>query len=323
MQKIKLTVILATLLSATAIFADEVPIIDAYQDSNPAQASNTASSTVVVPNALATSSTPSLSLEQRVTILERQMSLTNQQLVQINNLQQQIQDLRGKLELEKHTVQALQDQVKVQYQDLDSRLTKPDSKIAAMTTKIPAKSTTSGDAAINDATATTEAIARNKESSSKKPVAKKEVAKVDTEPMNTASDGSNDNNADQVAYQAAFDWLKKKNYVKATEAFQGFIKKYPDSQNIVNARYWLGQLYLLQGQPDRSIDQFQTIVKKYSQDKKVPDALLQLGLAYYAKGDTKRAVATLKQVQTKYADSKAADIAKARLQQIPSATSSD
>lgn len=289
MRKTHVTVLLAGLLFATTTWADVVPVIDAYQSSN-ASSSNAApasTSTAIV----SASENKSLPMDQRVTILERQVANLSQLLTQFTDLQQQVQDLRGKLETQKHDLQVMQDQMRSQYQDFDKRLTQKPA-----VAPVPAAT----------ASATKPKVAMVDDSNAATP---------DAEPAAATQDNGD------AAYQAAYDLLTKKKYAQASPAFQSFIKKYPNNKNIADARYWLGMVYVVQGQPENAIPQFQAVARKNVQSKRVPDAIYQLAMAYYAKGDTKRAIAGLKLVQEKYPDSTAAKNAKNRLPQIQQSSS--
>ena len=83
----------------------------------------------------------------------------------------------------------------------------------------------------------------------------------------------------------------------------------------------MGQLYLLQGQPELAINFFKRFTTRYTQDARIPDALLQLGLAYFAKGNKEMATETFEKIVQQYPDSKVAQAAQARLQQFKAMTS--
>lgn len=335
MRVLKL-IFVAVSLAVSSLAIAEVPVVDAYQqadNSNSPQADNSANQ-----NASSASTLVALPTDQRVAILEQQVTNLKQLLSQMSALQQQVQDLRGQLELQSHNVQVLQDQVRTQYQDLDHRIGKPTEEASnkpatklrsktpnkATITTADSKDTSSSDDAANTSTSTDTTPDTDTASDS---------TKDDTQ--NAKSDGDNatstaapsknksvDNNGggspskDQVAYQAAFKLLKDKKYDQAATGFQTYLKKYPSNKNAVNARYWLGQLYLLQGQPDKAVGMFKTILKNNPNDAKAADTTLQLGLAYYAKGDLALAKTHLTKVQQQYPNSPAAQLASTRLKQM-------
>lgn len=282
---IKLGILLCS-LSLSAVAYAIAPVEDAYEsDATPPVNTSNKTSTVPVSNNSAT-----FSLEQRVTILERQISNLNPLLVQIDDLNQRIQSLQGKIEEQQHQLKLLTEQVRSQYQDVDRRLTQKRTGTVASA----AESTSPSGAGPNTAGNITTPV----------PAVSQPTA------------------AGERAYQAAFQLLKNKQYPLAIEEFESFIKKYPSDINLANANYFLGQLYLLQGQPEQSISRFNYFINTYPQDARVPDALLQLGLAYFAKGDKTTAMDIFKKIIQQYPDSKAAQAAQARLQQFQAMISS-
>ena len=281
-------------LSASAVAYAIAPVVDAYNDGDsddtPSSASHTTNTNNPAANAAA-DNPRSFSLEQRLSIQEHQISNLNPLLVQADDLTQKMQNMQGKLEEQEHRLKRLEEQVRRQYQDLERRFSQRQ-------TPLPAAAAVNSPAATHppltaDKNPLTNAIPRPQAASSSLPTA-----------------------AGERAYQTAFQLLKNKQYVPAIEGFEDFVKKYPADINLPNANYFLGQLYLLQGQPEQSITRFNRFVSIYAQDARIPDALLQLGLAYFAKGEKKTAMDTFKKIIQRYPDTKAAQSAQARLQQF-------
>lgn len=344
MRILKLTILLATLTAVNLAWAD-VPVVDAYADNPPSNsaAANDNSSNAAQPAGidLSQGSTQSpaqassaqntvaqnsnLPMDQRVQILERQAANNTQLLNQMNNMQQQIQDLRGQLETQTHNVQVLQDQLKSQYKDIDQRLSQTATSTvaagkpgtSAKLSNVSGKTPVTPDAAGGATSAKTKTAANSKDDSDDAASnVDMSTLSADTRPAVAPYVPQSAVTKDQTAYQTAFGFLKAKKYEQATCAFQDYLDKYPTAKNSTNAHYWLGQLFLLQGQPDSAIEQFKTILQGSPGNSKVPDTMVQLGLAYYAKGDIAHAKAQLAQVQQAYPDSPAAKLAKSRLQQI-------
>jgi tol-pal system protein YbgF len=292
MRLLRLGVLICSFSLNTVAYAI-APVIDAYDDdgsssANTTESTNTAdkgSSTVRAP----ANDASSFSLDQRVTILERQVANLNPLLVQIDDLNQRIQGLQGRLEEQQHQLKLLTEQIQLHYQEFAKRLTQTKPPTAA-TSAVSAVASTDN----SSNTATNNSVA----------------------PANRAPATSIPTAAGERAYQTAFQLLKSKQYVAAITEFENFVKKYPTDINLANANYFLGQLYLLQGQPEQSISRFGYFINTYPQDARVPDALLQLGLAYFAKGDKTTAIDTFKRIIQQYPDSKAAQAAQARLQQF-------
>ena len=318
----KISLCCVSLLISSLAYA-LAPVVDAYDDDDDAPAtSSTATTTPSSPsnatsepnNALpisqpspaapsppaVPSNSASFSLEQRVTILERQIANLNPLLVQIDDLQQQLQSLQGKIESQQHAIKVLEEQVRNQYLALEKRLAPRSNPTAAYAGKSAAVSTLP----VNSRLGPRPLVDL---SSSKKEVSPDRKSMMPNAAPTPAA---------ERAYQAAFQLLKTKQYNEAIEAFEIFNKKFPNDLNVANADYFLGQLYLLQGQADPAINFFKRFITRFSQDARVPDAMLQCGLAYFAKGDKQMAMETFEKIIQQYPDSKAAEAAQARLQQF-------
>jgi tol-pal system protein YbgF len=318
-KSIKISLCCVSLLVSSLAYA-LAPVVDAYDDDAPPTTSATATASSPAnapsqPNNTLLNSEPSpaapsppavpsnsasFSLEQRVTILERQIANLNPLLVQIDDLQQQLQSLQGKIESQQHAIKVLEEQVRNQYLALEKRLAPRNNPTAAYTGKSPAVSTLP----VNSRLGPRPLVDL---SSSKKEVSPDRKSMMPNAAPTPAA---------ERAYQAAFQLLKTKQYNEAIEAFETFNKKFPNDLNVANADYFLGQLYLLQGQADPAINFFKRFITRYSQDARVPDAMLQCGLAYFAKGDKQMAMETFEKIIQQYPDSKAAEAAQARLQQF-------
>ncbi|TLY47450.1 MAG: tol-pal system protein YbgF [Gammaproteobacteria bacterium] len=277
-----------------------MPANETNQASDSSSASRPTSSSPPAPNTPAVpSNSASFSLEQRVTILERQITNLNPMLVQVDDLQQQIQSLQGKIESQQHAIKVLEEQVRNQYLALEKRFA-PRMRSSVVSTEKPANV---ANPSINNTL-------------SPRPIVDMSSKKETSNDRKSMLPNSAPTPAAERAYQAAFQLLKTKQYNEAIEAFETFNKKFPNDLNVANADYFLGQLYLLQGQADSAINFFKRFINRYSQDARVPDAMLQCGLAYFAKGDKAMAMELFEKIIQQYPDSKAAQAAQARLQQF-------
>jgi tol-pal system protein YbgF len=104
----------------------------------------------------------------------------------------------------------------------------------------------------------------------------------------------------QSEWEEAVGLLKRRHYREAQHKLQQFIKKHSNSSQHATACYFLGQLMLLEGKPDRALSYFSTFVNQYPKDNRMPDAKFQMGLAHYAKGDNKKASQMFNQIYTMY-----------------------
>ncbi len=89
--------------------------------------------------------------------------------------------------------------------------------------------------------------------------------------------------------QASNLLLKQRDFKGAVSAFKQHIVDYPNSPYIANAYYWLGEIYLLQGQDELARQAFTRVVEQYSGHSKSLDANFKLGKIYHKLGETDRA----------------------------------
>ena len=123
--------------------------------------------------------------------------------------------------------------------------------------------------------------------------------------------------ADQTAYNQAFDILKAGKYPDAITAFSQFLQSYPQSSMADNAQYWLGESYYVTRDFQNAAAAFQTVLDRWPASRKAPDALLKLGYTQAELKHTAQARATLISVSTRFPGSDAANLAAARLLQLP------
>lgn len=119
---------------------------------------------------------------------------------------------------------------------------------------------------------------------------------------------------DTTAYKQAVSLvLEKKQYDQAIEAFQNFIKNYPDSNYQANAHYWLGQLYYNKNNTDKASYYFALVTKNYPKSIKAPDALLKIGIMMQETQQKDKAAIIYRQIEKLYPNSNAAKQAQKQL----------
>ncbi len=129
----------------------------------------------------------------------------------------------------------------------------------------------------------------------------------------TAAAKSTNAPTDKTAYKTAFELIRNKRYDESIIALTQFIKKYPNSNLVGNAHYWLGEVQLVKANFTAAAAAFNTLLTKFPTHRKVPDAKYKLGLTYRELGDTIRAKKLLQEVVSNYAGSSTAKLAKAAL----------
>ncbi|MFH1044643.1 MAG: tol-pal system protein YbgF [Pseudomonadota bacterium] len=119
--------------------------------------------------------------------------------------------------------------------------------------------------------------------------------------------------AEGKAYEAALNEFKLGNYQAAVAAFQSFLATYPDSQQLPNAQYWIGNAYYALRDYKLAIDAQQKVLASWPDSAKAPDALLNIASSQAEMGETKVALETLQALLKNYPGSQAAEQAKQRL----------
>lgn len=146
-----------------------------------------------------------------------------------------------------------------------------------------------------------------------------------TEPGMVNPIASNTNEASEKnAYEAAYNLVRSKQYADAVIAFQKYLSQYPQGERAPTAHYWLGEVYMVQWQSeksntgllDKASQSFSTITLQFPSNNKVPDALLKLGLIENEKGNIEEARRYWMEAKTKHSGTAAARIADTRLQQL-------
>lgn len=216
-------------------------------------------------------------------------SAQGQLFMQLQQMQEQIDRQQNTIEILQNEVSRLKQEGLERYQDLDRRM----SSGAA-----PAPSATSENSADGGATAP---AAGNTAAAANQPAAS-------SEPGDPAKE--------KLYYDAAFDLIKAKDFDKAAQAFNAFLRKYPNSQYAGNAQYWLGEVNLAKGDLQGAGQAFAKVSQLYPKHNKVPDSLYKLADVERRLGHTDRVKGILQQVVTQYPGTSAAQLAQRDLQKL-------
>lgn len=258
-------------------------------------------------------------------------------VLQVQQLQDEIRMLRGQLDEQSYELENLKRRQRDQYLDLDQRLSELGNAATARTStsgasaRVPAGSVAvtppgaTSPASVSapssmprvgpsDATTAPSAPAdvpdvteRGGPSSAVTALAAPEVATSATVATPEAQ---------QAAYDQAFQALRELRYADAAREFQSFIDTYPDSDLAGNAQYWLGESYYVTRNYDIALTAFQDLMRGYPDSLKRGDALLKIGFTHYELEQYDQARAALEQVQQDYPDSNLSRLAESRLRSM-------
>jgi len=117
----------------------------------------------------------------------------------------------------------------------------------------------------------------------------------------------------KLAYDQAFELLKKGRYDQANVAFAKFLQQHPEHELSPNAQYWLGESHYVSQAFDKAASAFEAVLAKYPDNKKARDAMLKLGYTRIAQARKDEARKLLQQVITDYAGTTQAKLAQQKL----------
>ena len=110
-------------------------------------------------------------------------------------------------------------------------------------------------------------------------------------------------------YKQAFDAFQRGLYQDSVRAFSEFVRAYPDTPLMPNARYWMGEGYMNLKDQEKAIISFQEVIDKHPSSEKAPRALLRQAEAFGELGDKKSSTTLLKRVVELYPKSDEARVA--------------
>lgn len=206
---------------------------------------------------------------------------------QLQLLQEEVMRTRGLLEEQQQQLQELKQQRLEDYKNIDKRLTELDQKSSSSNTVSSEPQSEAGYTQVPDS-----------------------VPPQVSEPVSGGA--INANQQDILDYQKAYELIKQRKFDQAKEAFITFISQYPGSEYVPNAHYWLGELYIIEGDFVKAKVAFQTILKKYPQHTKHPEALYKIATVNYELGDRTTAKLQMEQLIQQYGDKPVSAVAKAR-----------
>lgn len=221
-------------------------------------------------------------LEGRIISLEAviKSGSLNDMLNQIELIKQDVSKLRGDIETLHHLSATIEQRQKDLYQDLDGRLRKIEEKSS------------------------------NTSSATNKPV---ETTDKQAQAMPEVKTPSDQDIYDQA--NALLDALK---YKEAFQAFTDFIKQFPNSAFLPDAKYGLAYTQFNLKNYKASIGTYQKLIDQYADYAKNPDALLGIANAQIQLALIPEAKKTLKELVKKYPKSDVIQNAQKRLKVLES-----
>ena len=201
----------------------------------------------------------------------------------MQNLQEEVRMLRGLVEELSYDLQQVKQRQLDDYLDLDRRL--------GLGSNI-------NESAVSDRFTSPVAILDSEDAQAALASSGKSAAMdVSTSPVGVTSDLVDDESLVKADYNAASKKLLKERDIEgAAVALKMHLETYPGSPFAANAHYWLGEIYLLQGETEFARQAFTNIVERHADHPKAMDSRFKLGKIYFQLGEVDRARNLLEQV---------------------------
>jgi len=210
----------------------------------------------------------------------------------VEMLQYELQQLRGQVEELNYKLERLKQDQKQRYLDLDRR-------IVSLSTPPPVADETQASFVVNQIVQTNGIGAELGDATGV------EQSMVIQEPY--------DPEVEKIAYKAAFGLIRERQYDASIVALLAFLNDFPQGSLVGNVHYWLGEVYMVQGDASLAAQSFEYVIREFPDHRKIPDALYKAGVAYQNVGDIGKANQLLQRVLLEYPDSSAARLAHERV----------
>ena len=102
----------------------------------------------------------------------------------------------------------------------------------------------------------------------------------------------------------------------AREKFKEFLKSYPESSLVYNAKFWAAESSYHLKNYEEAILEYDDLLTKFPEGENAPTAMLKQGLAFLELGDKIDARLVLSRVRAKFPDTEQAKAAEAKLKEI-------
>lgn len=205
-------------------------------------------------------------------------------LLEIEQLRQETQALRGLMEELSHQLGQMSADQKTRYLDLDQRL--------GELVRIQKDAV-----AVNPSQPNLSAVRGGFEPSPAAPVSVPEIS-------------------DQDAYNAAFEMIRERKFDEALVALDSFVQVYPDSELVLDARFWRGQVFDVLGRDQEAIETFKSLTLAAPDYRRILQVKVKLGKLLIKNQDVINGRKILQEVITQSPESVEAGLASRELEKI-------
>lgn len=122
--------------------------------------------------------------------------------------------------------------------------------------------------------------------------------------------------AEKREYETALEALRVSDFPKAEDAFEGFLRKYPDSGFSPSVLYWLGNSQYANGKYREAIGSHRKLINGYPTHPRTPEAMLAVANSQIELKDIKSARRTLDDLVKAHPRTEPASVARDRLARL-------
>ncbi len=120
--------------------------------------------------------------------------------------------------------------------------------------------------------------------------------------------------SDQDAYNEAFQLIRERQFEDALVAMESFIEAYPDSELILDARFWRGQVFDVLGRDEEAIEAFKSLTLVAPDYRRILQVKVKLGKLLIKNQDVMNGRKILEEVITQAPESVEAGLASRELE---------
>lgn len=221
-----------------------------------------------------------------VAVVNTPMGNANAQMFDlVELLQRELQQLRGQVEELNYNLERLKQDQKQRYLDLDRRVVSLSSQPS-----------------VANETQVATVVSQTPQDGNEPALGQVIVAQETYDPE-----------VEKAAYNAAFTLIRERQYDASIVALLAFVNDFQQGALLGNAHYWLGEVYMVQGDASLAAETFEIVIGEFPEHRKIPDALYKAGVAYQNIGNVVKANQMLQRVLKEYPDSSAARLAHERV----------
>jgi TolA-binding protein len=122
--------------------------------------------------------------------------------------------------------------------------------------------------------------------------------------------------SDQDAYNSAFQLIRERKFEEALVAMESFTQAYPDSELLLDARFWRGQVFDVLGRDEEAIEVFKSLTLVAPDYRRILQVKVKLGKLLIKNQDVMNGRKILQEVITQSPESVEAGLASRELERI-------